>query len=71
LVELDIEYAQLASERGVPFYLRAPALGVAPRFIDALADLVERAMQAPGKVRSESGERICPVAFGLCAQREM
>jgi ferrochelatase len=69
LVELDVEYAQLASERGVPFYLRAPALGVAPRFIDALADLVERAMQAPGKVQSESGGRICPAAFGRCAQR--
>jgi ferrochelatase len=70
LVELDIEYAQLASERGVPFYLRAPALGAAPRFIDALADLVERAMQAPGKVRSESGERICPAQFSRCAQQE-
>jgi ferrochelatase len=69
LVELDIEYAQLAAERGVPFYLRAPALGVVPRFIDALADLVERALTAPGKVQSESGERICPAAFGRCAQQ--
>ena len=69
LVELDIEYAQLAAERGAPFYLRAPALGAAPRFIDALADLVERAMQAPGKVQSEAGGRICPAEFGRCAQR--
>ena len=69
LVELDIEYAQLAAEQGAPFYLRAPALGVAPRFIDALADLVERALQAPGKVQSESGVRICPAQFGRCAQR--
>jgi len=68
LVELDIEYAQLASERGVPFYLRAPALGTAPRFIDALADLVERALLQPGKVQSESGGRICPAEFGRCAQ---
>ena len=69
LVELDIEYAQLAAERGVPFYLRAPALGIAPRFIDALADLVERALKAPGKVQSDSGGRICPAQFGRCAQR--
>jgi protoporphyrin/coproporphyrin ferrochelatase len=68
LVELDIEYAQLASEHGAPFYLRAPALGTAPRFIDALADLVERALRAPGKVQSESGGRICPAQFGRCAQ---
>jgi len=69
LVELDIEYAQLAAERGVPFYLRAPALGASPRFIDALADLVERALRSPGKVQSESGGRICPAEFGRCAQR--
>jgi ferrochelatase len=69
LVELDIEYAQLASERGVPFYIRAPALGTTPRFIDALADLVERALTAPGKVQSESGGRICPAEFGRCAQQ--
>jgi protoporphyrin/coproporphyrin ferrochelatase len=66
LVELDIEYAQLAKRKGVPFYLRAPALGVAPRFIDALADLVERAMNSPGKLQSENGGKLCPAAFGLC-----
>lgn len=70
LVELDIEYAQSASELGVPYYLRAPALGVAPRFIDALAELVERAMQSPGKVQSESGARICPAESGLCGHRD-
>jgi ferrochelatase len=68
LVELDIEYAQLARECGVPRYLRAPALGVDPRFIDALADLVERALAAPGKLISESGGRYCPGNFGLCPQ---
>ncbi|MEQ1709419.1 MAG: ferrochelatase [Terricaulis sp.] len=66
LVELDLEYAQLAKREGVPFYLRAPALGVAPRFIDALADLVERAMASPGKLQAENGGRLCPAAFGLC-----
>ncbi len=68
LVELDIEYAQIARRAGLPYYLRAPALGAAPLFIDALADLTERALNAPGKLRSESGERICPAAFGLCPQ---
>jgi protoporphyrin/coproporphyrin ferrochelatase len=68
LVELDIEYAQLAKRLQLPFYLRAHALGADPRFIDALADLVERALTAPGKVQSESGGRLCPVAYGFCAQ---
>ncbi|MGD9968449.1 MAG: ferrochelatase [Hyphomonadaceae bacterium] len=68
LVELDIEYAQLARRLNLPFYLRAPALGATPRFIDALSELAERALDAPGKVQSESGARLCPAAFNLCAQ---
>jgi len=68
LVELDIEYAQLAQRLNLPFYLRVPALGAGPRFIDALADLAERALGAPGKMQSESGGRLCPAAYGLCAQ---
>jgi protoporphyrin/coproporphyrin ferrochelatase len=68
LVELDIEYAHIARDLGLPYYLRAPALGAEPRFIDALADLVERALSAPGKVQSESGGRLCPAAHSLCAQ---
>ena len=67
LVELDIEYGELAKRLQLPFYLRAPALGADPRFIDALADLVQRALAAPGKVQSESGGRLCPAAHGLCA----
>jgi protoporphyrin/coproporphyrin ferrochelatase len=69
LVELDIEYARLAAKLKLPFYLRAPALGVAPRFIDALAELAERALDAPAKLQSETGARICPAQFGLCPHR--
>lgn len=69
LVELDIEYAQVAREAGVSFYLRAPALGAAPRFIATLADLAERALDAPGKLQSEAGGRLCPAAFGLCPHK--
>lgn len=66
LVELDVEYAELAHEVGVPFYLRAPALGAAEAFIAALADQVERALGDPRPITSEEGGRICPKAFGLC-----
>jgi ferrochelatase len=68
LVELDIEYAQLARRLKLPFYLRAPALGAEPRFIEALAELAERALSAPGKIQAENGGRICPGVYGLCAQ---
>jgi len=59
LVELDIEYAHLARDAGVPHYLRAPAVGVRPQFVEALADLVV-----------ESTHRICPASFARCGFRE-
>lgn len=68
LVELDVEYARLARAAGLPFFLRAAALGADRGFIDALADLVEQALSAPGKVFSEQGGRLCPAAWGLCQQ---
>jgi ferrochelatase len=46
LVELDIEYAELAHTLGVAPYLRSPAVGVAPAFIDMLA---RAAMDALGR----------------------
>lgn len=66
LVELDIEYAHLAKQLNVSFYLRAPALQAAPRFIDALADLVERALTRPNGLQSENGARLCPSRFTFC-----
>jgi ferrochelatase len=66
LVELDIDYAILARERGLPFYIRAPALGVAEGLIETLAELVEAALARPRGIHSESGARLCPPYFGLC-----
>ncbi|MBL8547227.1 MAG: ferrochelatase [Hyphomonadaceae bacterium] len=71
LVELDLEYGQLAKRLQLSFYLRTPALGPDPRFIDALADLVERALGAPGTVQSETGGRLCPATYGLCGHGEV
>ena len=50
LVELDIEYAHLAREKGVPFYLRVPTVDTHPAFIQALAELVD------GALRGEAAE---------------
>lgn len=66
LVELDIEYAQLAKELDLPFYVRAAAPGAATGFIAALADLVELGLGAPGALQSETGGRLCPARWGLC-----
>lgn len=40
LVELDIEYKELADENAIPFYDRVPALGTQKAFIEGLRDLV-------------------------------
>ena len=48
LVELDIEYAELAHELGVTPYLRSPAVGIATPFIQALADATVEALLRTG-----------------------
>ncbi len=42
LVELDVEYKEIADRLGVPFYDRVPALGIQPDFIRALSNLVTK-----------------------------
>ncbi|WP_291843742.1 ferrochelatase [Maricaulis sp.] len=66
LVELDEEYAEIAHELGVKEYIRVPALGCDPVFIEALANLVGGALRGPGGLRSERGERICPADCSAC-----
>lgn len=68
LVELDIEYGHLAKEAGVPQYIRVPALGSHPSFIDGLAGLVDRSLGAGYDPCSEQGGRICPQKALGCPQ---
>jgi ferrochelatase len=68
LVELDIEYAELAQASGVADYLRVPTVRTHPKFIAALADLVMRANGANGVV-SGIGGRLCPNEFRACPCR--
>jgi ferrochelatase len=66
LVELDRDYAELADANGCDVYLRARTVGTEPVFVEALADVVVRALgRAPG-VRPdgracETGWRGCPL----------
>jgi ferrochelatase len=72
LVELDIEYRELAEKSGVPLYLRVPTVGRGNAFIGGLADLVTAAVAADqGKapaIESGAGGRICPQTCGRCGQ---
>ena len=64
LVELDMDYAELARASGVPDYLRVPAVGVQPLFIAALAELVSTAREG---VASNTGARFCTGNYAQCA----
>ncbi|MDQ1154884.1 ferrochelatase [Brevundimonas sp. SORGH_AS_0993] len=64
LVELDIEYGELAHEKGASPYLRAPAVGIEPLFIEALADAARDALSrtgvAPFGLGCKAGWKACP-----------
>jgi ferrochelatase len=66
LVELDMDYAKLARESGVPDYLRVPTVGTRPEFIDGLAQLVLRAAAGESAVTCGAG-RICPADRTACS----
>lgn len=66
LVELDVEYADLADDLELPAYVRVPALGVGAPFIEGLAESVERALARPAGRCGRDGGRLCPDAFGRC-----
>ncbi len=65
LVELDIEYRELAEECGVPTYCRVGTVSEDPAFISGLSSLVGDALaRAPG-LMGPIGTRLCP---GSCAR---
>ena len=47
LEEIDIEYREIATEAGVSYFRRVPALDTDPTFIASLADLVETSLAGP------------------------
>ncbi len=63
LVELDIEYGELAHKAGVPSYKRVPALGTDASYVRALTQSVMAA--GPG-VAPFGGRRVCPRGFSKC-----
>lgn len=68
LVELDIDYKNLAQNLGIENYLRVPALNVDGHFIKALVEICKN---ANSNVESQifSGQkiqRICPKEFKFC-----
>lgn len=71
LYELDIDYRARAKAAGVPAYVRVPAVGTEPEFIEGLARLVREACgSAVSDMISAEGGRFCPAACRRCAMAE-
>jgi ferrochelatase len=66
LVELDVEYKELAHKLGLKGYFRVPAQNSDPAFIGALAELVRRAQNGGRTLCSFAGARQCPKVHGDC-----
>ncbi len=65
LVELDIEYAEMAKEAGLEHYFRVPTLSGHAHFIAALADICLK-QTAESTIAPDTGTRICEARFGKC-----
>ncbi|MFO1189335.1 MAG: ferrochelatase [Alphaproteobacteria bacterium] len=66
LVELDIEYRELARQVGVPHFERVPTVSADPAFIAGLAALVRARVTEAGGIHAGGGRRQCPEEFGRC-----
>jgi ferrochelatase len=66
LVELDVEYRELARKAGLPGYFRVPTQNADPAFIASLAAIVRRALGSKSGLCSGAGGRICREDFGAC-----
>lgn len=67
LVELDIEYGELAEKAGVVSYRRVPALGTNRHYVEALKAAV---LGASDGVAPVGGRRVCPGTCKKCPAKE-
>lgn len=70
LVEIELEYRELAEHLGVSGFYRVPTVGTHPDFILGLADMVVAA-EGHGDIASYKNEAICPKDFSACAMRTL
>ena len=66
LVELDIEYKELADKNGCKNYLRIPALGINANYIKAMSDLIINKKEYDFNGRLFPPKIQCPSEFKKC-----
>lgn len=66
LVELDIEYKEMAKEKDIPFYYRVRALNNDGHYIESLVDICKNTSNSNLACSSSEGKRICSQKFSKC-----
>ncbi len=66
LVELDVEYRELAEKQGVPGYFRSPAQNSDAGFIESLANLTRTTRARGVGLHSYVGPGVCPKTHRDC-----
>ena len=69
LVELDIEYRNLAKTLSLPYFGRVPAIGTHPDFISGLEELINDISESGSDVASGVNDFVCPLKFISCRQK--
>ena len=69
LVEIEIEYRELATKMGLHEFYRVPTVGTSTAFIEGLADLVLK-NTGKNKTLSHTGQPLCPLDFKDCCMRQ-
>lgn len=70
LVEIELEYREVAGHLGVPGFYRVPTVGTHPDFIRGLADMTLSSQGAPD-IASNVGVPLCPSGFKECAMKAL
>lgn len=69
LVEIEIEYREMAEEWGVPYFSGVKTVGEHPAFIGGLREMVLSRMMK-GDVAPDTGENLCGSDFCRCAMKD-
>jgi protoporphyrin/coproporphyrin ferrochelatase len=70
LVEIEIEYRELAHALGIKGFYRAPTVSTHPAFIEGLAGIVKDHANKIG-MHADGEQRVCPVEFKRCCMNQI
>lgn len=71
LVEIDIEYREVAHELEVPGFYKVPTVGTHPAFINGLAAMVQSRVDGGPAIAPDTNVRICEQQFCRCAMQDL